>query len=191
MAIIIKNSKELAKLVDENKDLILKDQDVRIEYQVTENEIRDVYCQNLFLMNNDGKFDFNGGDFNGRDFNGRDFNGKNFNGRDFNGRDFNSWNSNGWNFDGWDFNGRDFNGWDFNGKNFNGRNFNGENISYYGWFIVYEDIRCKSIIGRRENCFHKCLDGRLIIKSEGKSVGKKVKIRATNGQILEGEIVEE
>ena len=140
MTIIIKNSKELAKLVDKNKDLILKDQDVRIEYQVTENEIRNVYCQNLFLMNNDGKFDFNGGNFNGRDFNG------------------------------WNFNGRNFNGWDFNG----------ENISYYGWFIVYKNIRCKSIIGKRENCFHKCLDGRLIIKSEGKSVGK-----------IEGEIIEE
>ena len=145
MAIIIKNSKELAKLADENKDLILKDQNVRIEYQVTENEIRNVYCQNLFLMNNDGKFDFNGRDFNGWDFNGRNFNGKNFNGR-----------------------------------NFNGWNFNGENISYYGWFIVYKDIRCKSIIGKRENCFYKCLDGRLIIKSEGKSVGK-----------IEGEIIEE
>jgi len=166
MTIIIKNSKELAKLVDKNKDLILKDQDVRIEYQVTENEIRDVYCQNLFLMNNDGRFDFNG----------RDFNGKNFNGRNFNG---------------WDFNGGDFNGRDFNGENFNGWNFNGENISYYGWFIVYEDIRCKSIIGRRENCFHKCLDGRLILKPEGKSVGKKVKIRLADGNIIEGEIIEE
>ena len=185
MAIIIKNSKELAKLVNKNKDLILKDQDVRIEYQVRENEIRDVYCQNLFLMNNDGRFDFNGGNFNGWDFNGRDFNswnfnGRDFNGRDFNGRNFNGVNFNGVNFNGWDFNGRDFNGRDFNGGNFNGWNFNGENISYYGWFIVCKDIRCKSIIGRRENCFHKCLDGRLIIKSEGKSIGK-----------IEGEIIEE
>ena len=85
----IKNSKELAKLVDKNKDLHLEGQDVRIEFQFTKEELRDVYCNDLFLMNDDERFDFNGNNFNGRDFNGRDFNGWNFNGWNFNGRNFN------------------------------------------------------------------------------------------------------
>jgi hypothetical protein len=67
---IIKNSGELAKLVDENKDLFLKDEDVRIEYQFTREELRDIYCQNLYLENDCKRFDFNGRDFNGWDFNG-------------------------------------------------------------------------------------------------------------------------
>lgn len=86
---IIKNSKELARLVDENKDLHLEGQDVRIEFQFTREELRDVYCGDLFLMNDDEKFDFNGWNFNGGDFTGRYFNGNNFDGNNFNGWDFN------------------------------------------------------------------------------------------------------
>ena len=66
--ITIKNSKELAKLVDENKDLHLEGQDVRIEFQFTREELRDVYCNDLFLMNDNQRFDFNGRGFNGWDF---------------------------------------------------------------------------------------------------------------------------
>lgn len=73
--ITIKNSKELAELVDDNKDLIL-DEDIRIEFEPTREELRDVECHHLYMENDEQKFDFNGRDFNGRDFNGRDFNGK-------------------------------------------------------------------------------------------------------------------
>ena len=144
----IKNSKELAKLVDENKDLHLEDQDVRIEFQFTKEELRDVYCNDLFLMNDDEKFDFNG-----RDFNGWNFTGLNFNGRDFNG---------------WDFTGLDFNGRDFNGGNFNGSNFTGKKVSYYAFFNCYGHIKCERIEGERENHAEPIsLDGNIeIIKEE-------------------------
>ena len=144
--ITIKNSKELAKYTDENKDLFLKGEDVRIEFSPSREELRDVYCGNLFMMDDDGeKFDFNGRNFNGGNFDGRNFNGLNFSGLNFNGENFN--------------------GWDFNGRH----------ISYYGWFIAYRDIKCESIKGRRENSFHKCLDGKLIIKD--KPENKKVEVR--------------
>jgi len=136
---IIKNSKELAGLVDGNKDLIFPDDDLRIEFEPTKDEIRNVECINLFLMNDDQKFDFNGwnfnggnfngGNFNGWDFNGMDFNGMDFNGKDFNGKDFNGWDFNGMDFNGMDFNGEDFNGGNFNGKDFNGMDFNGEDFN--------------------------------------------------------------
>ena len=183
--ITIKNSKELAKYTDENKDLFLKGEDVRIEFSPSREELRDVYCGNLFMMDDKRKFDFNGGDFNGwnfygGNFNGNSFNGRNFDGWDFNGRNFKGWDFNGVDFHGRNFNGRDFNGWDFNGVDFNGgnftgRNFDGRHISYYGWFIAYGDIKCESIKGRRKNSFHKCLDGNLIIK--GKPEDKKVEVR--------------
>ena len=88
--IIIKNSKQLAKLVDKNKDLIIPGEDIRIEFEPSKDEIRDVECRNLYL-----EFDFNGGNFNGGDFNGGSFNGGSFNGGDFNGNDFNGNNFNG------------------------------------------------------------------------------------------------
>jgi len=159
--ITIKNSKELEKLVDKNKDLTI-DEDIRIEFEPRSEELRDVKCKDLFLMNDDKKFnfngrnfngwDFNGWDFNGRDFNGRNFNGGNFNGRNFNGGDFNGRNFNGRNFNGWDFNGRDFNGGDFNGGDFNGRDFNGKKVSYWAFFNCTGFIKYESIEGRRQPC---------------------------------------
>ncbi|MFA5152551.1 MAG: hypothetical protein WC554_08340, partial [Clostridia bacterium] len=146
---IIKNSKELAKLVDKNKDLFLKGEDVRIEYQFTREELRDVYCQNLYLENDDARFDFNGRNFTGGNFNGWNFNGRNFNGGNFNGGNFNGWNFNGRNFNGGNFTGWNFNGRNFNGGNFTGWNFNGKKVSYYAFFNCYKGIKCESIEGRR------------------------------------------
>ena len=74
--IAIKNAEELKKYLNKNKDLIFEDEDIRIEYQVAEGELRDVYCRDLFLMDDNQTFDFNGRDFNSGDFNGRDFKGK-------------------------------------------------------------------------------------------------------------------
>ena len=82
---IIKSSKELAGLLNEHKDLILPNKDVRIEFEPTKYEIRNVECNNLFMMDNNQRFNFNGENFNGRDFNGMDFNGWDFNGENFNG----------------------------------------------------------------------------------------------------------
>jgi hypothetical protein len=168
---IIKNYKELKKLVNEHNDLILPNENVRIEFEPTEEEIRNIECKNLSLEDDDQNFNFNGGNFNGWDFNGGNFNGGNFNGGNFNGRDFNGGNFNGWDFNGRDFNGGNFNGWNFNGRNFNGGNFNGRDfnggkISYYAFFICYGNCEYTEIEGRRRNSFHKCLDGEFIKKED-------------------------
>ena len=163
----IKNSKELARLVDKNKDLHLEDQDVRIEFQFTREELRDVYCNSLFLMNDDKRFDFNGGNFNGRNFTGGNFNGRNFNGVDFNGWGFTGGDFNGRNFTGRNFTGGDFTGRDFNGGDFNGSDFNGKKVSYWAFFNCYGSIKCESIECRRENHSEPiCLDGELEIKTK-------------------------
>ena len=116
---IIKNSKELQTLLNEHKDLILPDEDVRIEYQVQGGELRNVKCQDLYLMNDSERFDFYGGNFYGGNFYGRNWYGG------------------------------EFNGGDWNGRNFNGGYFNGKNVSYYAFFNCYGSIECDSIAGRR------------------------------------------
>ena len=178
----IKNSEELAKLVDENKDLRL-DEDIRIEFEPAEEELRDVYCRNLYLKNDERYLDFNGRNFNGRNFNGWNFKGGNFNG----------WNFNGWDFKGENFKGENFNGWNFKGGNFKGGNFNGwdfigKNVSYYALFNCYGSIECESIEGRRSpHAEPVALDGGITIT---KPKSKKVKFRTSDGQILEGELIE-
>lgn len=62
---IIKNKKQLKALLNKDKDLIL-DEDIRIEYQVEKGELRDVRCRDLFLMNDEARFDFTGRDFTGK-----------------------------------------------------------------------------------------------------------------------------
>ena len=213
--ITIKNSKELKKYTDKNKDLFLKDEDVHIEFQPTKEELRDVHCRDLFLMNDDKRFDFTGRDFIGWDFTGGNFTGRDFIGWDFTGRNFTGRNFTGWNFTGRDFTGgnftggnfigrkftggnftggnftgRNFTGWDFIGRDFIGRNFTGKKVSYWAFFNCYESIKCTSIEGRREpHAEPVCLEGKLEIISESK--GKKVKIKLSNDQIVEGEIVED
>jgi hypothetical protein len=62
---IIKNYKELKKLVNKHNDLILPNENVRIEFEPTEEEIRNIECKNLSLEDDDQNFNFNGGNFNG------------------------------------------------------------------------------------------------------------------------------
>jgi len=126
--LIIKNAEELAKLVDENKNL-MTDDDVRIEYQLRSGELENVNCRDLFLGNDKAHFDFVGNNFNGRNFYGRNFTGNDFYGRNFNGHSFI--------------------GHDFDGNNFNGYSFFGKKISYDAFFNCYGLIRCVSIVSRR------------------------------------------
>ncbi len=192
---IIKNSKELKKLVNEFNDLIL-DEDVRIEFEPTREELRDVKCYDLYLENDKKRFDFNGWNFNGENFNGMDFNGEEFNGFDFNGNNFNGYNFkgrnfNGENFDGDDFNGRNFNGKNFKGWNFNGENFNGRKISYYAFFNCYGSIKCTSWEKRRDNAQDPvCLDGKLeIISEEDEDVLEAIKLLKEKGKLKNGKIL--
>jgi hypothetical protein len=61
-------------------------------------------------------------------------------------------------------NARDIKAWDIEARDIKAYDIEAENISYYAFCISYQDIECKSIKGRRENCFHKALDGDIIIK---------------------------
>ena len=166
--LIIKNAEELAKLVDENKNL-MTDDDVRIEYQLRSGELENVNCRDLFLGNDKAHFDFVGHDFTGHsflghnfvghdftghsflghDFTGRNFYGHSFFGHNFVGHDFTGHNFLGHDFTGRNFYGHNFFGHDFNGHDFNGHNFNGKKISYDAFFNCYGLIKCVSIVSRR------------------------------------------
>ena len=81
------------------------------------------------------------------------------------------------------------NAWDINAWNINARNINAGNILYYAFCCVYELIKCISIKAKREK--HQepiCLDRKLEFKTEGK-VGKKVRVKLSGGEVIEGELV--
>lgn len=56
--------------------------------------------------------------------------------------------------------------------NINAWNIDAGDISYYAFCIAYKDIKCNSIKGRRENSFHKALDGKIIITKIKREVKK-------------------
>ena len=75
----------------------------------------------------------------------------------------------------WDIKAKDINAWDINANDIKARDIkawyiNARDISYYAFCISYNNIICTSIKGRRENSFHKCLDGELTIKEELKEI---------------------
>ena len=48
----------------------------------------------------------------------------------------------------------------------NAGDINARNIIYYAVCFAYNNFKCKSIKGRRDNCKHFVLDGEIIIKDE-------------------------
>ena len=152
---------ELKADLNDYKDLIVPEHDVKVDFDIPLGVLRNIECRN-----------FTGRNFTSRDFNGWDFNGWNFTGGNFTGGNFTGWNFTGWDFNGWDFNGRNFTGRDFNGGNFTGGNFtgmdfNGDHIDYYALFVCYDSCSCLSHKSRRNNALPiQCLDGELIIREE-------------------------
>lgn len=101
----IKTSEELKKLVNGEKDLIFPKENIKITFEPTKEELRNVICRNLDLAYRSEGLNFNGNDFIGNSLSVKNFNGNNFIGREFYGKNFN-----GNNFYGDTFNGNKFNG---------------------------------------------------------------------------------
>jgi len=177
---IIKNSAELSELVNEHKDLILPNEDVRIEFEPTRDEIRNIECGDLYLENDDERFNFNGSNFNGSNFNGSNFNGSNFNGDNFTGNNFT--------------------GDNFTGNNFTGDNFTGKKVSYWAFFNCYGSMTCESYKGRRTpHAEPVTLDGKITIikpededekpEDEDEEVAKAIKLLEEKGRLKDGKIL--
>jgi len=75
----------------------------------------------------------------------------------------NCWNLNCWNLDCRDLNCRNLDCRDLNCMDLHCRN-----LSYYAVAFAYESFKCKSVVGRRNNSKHFCLDSEVIITGEGK-----------------------
>lgn len=76
----------------------------------------------------------------------------------------------------WDIDTRDINAldidawdiyaWDIYACNIESYNIKAKNISYFAVCFAYDNIKCKSIIGRRDNAKHFVLDGKLEIEDD-------------------------
>ena len=83
---------------------------------------------------------------------------------DINAWDINAWNINAWDINAIDINAIDINAIDINASDINASDINARDINYYAVCFAYNDIRCKSITGRKENHKHFVLDGKIIFK---------------------------
>ena len=105
----------------------------------------------------------------------------NINALDINTYDINACNINAcnidvWNINAWNINASDINAYDINAGDIRARNIkaddinsvsiNAWNISYYAVCFAYNNIKCKSIKGRRKNHKHFVLDGVLKVKDK-------------------------
>jgi len=95
-------------------------------------------------------------DINARNINAGDINARNINARDINAGDINAR----------DIIAGDINAGDIIAGDINAGDINVRDIDYYAVCFAYENIKCKSIKGSRENCKHFCLDGKIIIKED-------------------------
>ena len=72
------------------------------------------------------------------------------------------------NIDAWDINADDINSRDICVENIIAWNINAWHISYYAICVAYQNIKCKSIKGRRKNAKHFVLDGTLEVEEDEK-----------------------
>lgn len=68
-----------------------------------------------------------------------------------------------WNITARDIFARSIDARDINSWNISALNINARNIGYYAYAIAYTSFRCKSIVGKRENAKHICLDNDIVI----------------------------
>ena len=61
---------------------------------------------------------------------------------------------------------RDLNCWNLNCRNLSCCDLKARNISYYAVCFAYKNIECETIKGRRKNCKHFVLDGKIIINGK-------------------------
>ena len=80
---------------------------------------------------------------------------------DINARDINAWN-----IESCDINAININAYDITADDINAYDIKANNIIYFAVCFAYENIKCKSIKGRRENAEHFVLDGKIEIVGE-------------------------
>ena len=96
-------------------------------------DARHIEASNIDSVGNIDALNINANDIKANDIRARDINANNINTNDITARDINSW------------------------------NINARNIDYHAVCFAYNNIRCKSIEGRKENAKHFVLDGTLEI----------------------------
>tara|TARA_R110000787_G_C13236689_1_gene427882 strand:+ start:100 stop:630 length:531 start_codon:yes stop_codon:yes gene_type:complete len=87
-----------------------------------------------------------------------------------------------WNINADDIDASDIKTWNIKASNIKASNIDALNIdalniNYYAFCIAYRSLKCKSILGKRKNSFHKCLDQEIEIKKE------KVTLKLTQDQL--------
>ena len=70
-------------------------------------------------------------------------------------------NINAWDITAWNITARDIIAWNINAGNITAGNINAGNIIYYAVCFAYQNIKCKSIKGRKKKHKHFCLDGKI------------------------------
>ena len=135
-----------------------------------------------FDLNVDANID--AGNIIARDIGAYNINAWNINASDINARDINSWGINAWNINAGDIKDEtlisnniyahdietnDINAFEIKVHNISALDINAydikaNKISYYGVCFAYNNIKCKSIKGRRKNSKHFVLDGKLEVE---------------------------
>jgi len=157
-----KDNEELGKYVEEHK--IIKES-IKCYFNISLNT--DLIVKGNITAYNINAGDIDAGDINAGDINAGDINAGDINAGDINAGDINAGDINACNIKADDINACNINAGDINAGDINACDINADDIIYNTVCFAYNDIECKSITGRKDNCKHFVLDGK-IIKEEKK-----------------------
>ena len=95
------------------------------------------------------------------DINATDIDANNIDARDINALNIETMDINAWDIKAWNINASNI-----NASNIDATDIKANNISYFAVCFAYNNIKCKSIKGRRSNAKHFVLDGKLEVEND-------------------------
>ncbi len=141
------NNEELKSYVEEHK--IIKDS-IFCDFNISLNT--DLIVKGNITANDIKACDINACDINASDINASDINTGDITACDITACDINAW----------DINAGDIKADDIKADDIKADDIKACDIIYYAVCFAYNDIKCKSITGRKDNCKHFVLDGKII-----------------------------
>jgi len=165
--IIYKTIEELKK--DVVDDTLNTKDNISIEFDLDYEELN-IYAEEI-TANNIKAADIKALDIGANNITAYDITANNINAEDIYANNITANNITANNINAYDINAEDIGAYDIKAEDINANNITAEDVAYYAVCFAYNNIKCKSIKGRRANSKHFCLDGELTFKP-----GDKVKV---------------
>ncbi len=119
---------------------------------------------NISAAGNISAWNISAGDISAGDISAGDISAENISAENISAENISAWNISAGDISAGDISAENISAENISAGNISAENISAENIRYYAVCFAYQNIVCLSITGKRDNCRHFCLDGKIELK---------------------------